>query len=53
MELLFGFGCNVSSNYARRFAHELVRLFCQRFDAEEAAILDAETVTARVARRTP
>ena len=37
------FGCNVSSNYAQRFAHELVRLFCLRFDAEEKAILNAET----------
>ena len=47
MELSLGFGCNVSSNYAQRFAHELVRLFCQRFDAEEAAILDAETDPSR------
>ena len=31
----------------QRFAHELVRLFCQRFDAEEAAILDAETDPSR------
>ena len=43
MELCLGFGCNVSSNYAQRFAHELVRLFCLRFDAEEKAILNAET----------
>ena len=47
MELSLGFGCNVSSNYAQRFAHELVRLFCQRFDAEEAAILGAETDPSR------
>ena len=25
MELCLGFGCNISSNYAQRFAHELVR----------------------------
>ena len=47
LELSLGFGCNVSSNYAQRFAHELVRLFCQRFDAEETAILDAETDSSR------
>ena len=47
MELSLGFECNVSSNYAQRFAHELIRLFCQRFDAEEAAILDAETDPSR------
>ena len=43
MELCLGFGCNVSSTYAQRFAHELVRLFCLRFDAEEKAIFNAET----------
>ena len=42
VELCLGFGCNVSSNYAQRFAHELVRLFYQRFDAEEQPLLDAE-----------
>ena len=47
MELSLGFGCNVSSNYAQRFAHEIVRLLSQRFDAKEAAILDAETDPSR------
>ena len=47
MGLSVGFGCNVSSSYAQRFAHELVRLFCQHFDAEEAAILGAETDPSR------
>jgi len=48
VEYVLGFGLVPSSNIAQRFSHAILWILFARIDAEEAALLKAEVVPARV-----